>query len=102
MSNIQVFCVIGVVLFAGILYGFAAGEEKEVERSKSVQKAVIFRDADAAKVNQAVLNFLKTDPEITHVVQSESPLADDNPFCPSNKTAPKNLLTITIFYKEKQ
>ncbi len=72
---------------------------QDIERANPVMKCVIFRDADAEKVNNAILNFLKKDPDIAYILQSESPLKD-NGF--NNMPAMKNLLTITIFYREKR
>ncbi len=75
---------------------FAAGQD--VERTKPVMKCIIFRDVEAEKVQQAVLNFLATDPKIVKILQTESQLTPH--WTPSKYQ--DNILTITIFYREKQ
>lgn len=72
----------------------------DAERTTPQEKCIIFRDTDAAKVNVAVNNFLATSPLVTRVLQSES--AVRMPEANYAKERPSgNVLTITIFYREK-
>ncbi len=89
-----------VVLTVCLSCAYAA----DVETLSAPEKCIIFRDADAAKVNEAVLNFLKTKPVITRVLQSESLSVGPFIYGGRGNYHPKetgNILTITIFYKEK-
>lgn len=61
--------------------------------TKKPEKCQIFRDVDALKTNIAINNFLKSDPVVMRVLQSESRRTNDN--------NGGNVLTITIFFRDK-